>query len=200
MLENSMGATLLVACAGKSAGGSAARGGSSFSARDPLAAISTSVPLDASKVLAAGRAQDGSLYVVYNPDRLFVGSGSNLVERVVIGSGESGSQTDLDYTDDDGMQVTVEVVSDGNGTHMTVARGMQKSKGIDSGTSGLAAVKDRSRGSLETSRRPLASFRLDRLTLPQQRRRSHRRARARRIRRRSDSGQYTRRCPAVEAR
>jgi hypothetical protein len=135
-------ATLLVACAGKSegasamggdAGNSAATDASSLRACDPLAAITTSIQLDASQVVAAGRAKDGSLYVVYSGDRLFVGSDPNLVERIVIGSGESGSQTDLDYTDDDGTPVTVEVVRDGTGTHMAVARGMQKSKGIDSG-------------------------------------------------------------------
>jgi hypothetical protein len=135
-------ATLLVACAGKSegssaiggnAGNNAATGPSSLSACDPLAAITTPVQLDASQVVAAGRAKDGSLYVIYNRDSLFVGSDENLVERIVIGSGESPSQTDLDYTDDDGTPVIVEVVRDGTGTHMAVARGMQKSKGIDSG-------------------------------------------------------------------
>jgi hypothetical protein len=135
-------ATLLVACAGKSEGSSAIGGDAgsgaeigagSLSACDPLAAITTSVQLDASQVVAAGRAMDGSLYVIYSDDRLFVGSDTNLVERIVIGSGESGSQTDLDYTDDDGTPVTVEVVRDATGTHMAVARGMQKSKGIDSG-------------------------------------------------------------------
>jgi hypothetical protein len=135
-------ATLLVACAGKSEG-SAAMGGDagngavtsagSLSACDPLAAITTTVQLDASQVVVAGRASDGSLYVIYGDNRLFVGGDTNLVERIVTGSGESGSQTDLDYTDDDGTPVTVEVVRDDTGTHMVVARGMQKSKGIDSG-------------------------------------------------------------------
>jgi hypothetical protein len=138
-------ATLLVACAGKSAsssaingdaGGSAGgttTGASMLSACDPLAAITTSVQLVASLVVAAGQAKDGSFYVVYSNNRLFVGGGQTLVEQVVSGSGESGSQTDLDYTDDDGTPVIVEVVRDGTGTQMAVARGMQASKGIDSG-------------------------------------------------------------------
>jgi hypothetical protein len=134
-------ATVLVACAGKSAGspatggnaGNAGAGASSLSACDPLAAITSSVQLDASQVVAAGRAKDGSLYVIYNSDRLFVGSDSNLTERVVLGSGESSDQTDLDYTDDDGTAVIVEVARDGTGTHMAVARGKQKGKEIDSG-------------------------------------------------------------------
>jgi hypothetical protein len=138
-------ATLLVACAGKSAGspavggdaGSSAGGtateASMLSACDPLAPITTSVQLEASLVVAAGQAKDGSFYVVYSDNRLFVGSGQQLVERIVIGSGENGSQTDLDYTDDDGTPVIVEVVRDGTGTQMAVARGMQASKGIDAG-------------------------------------------------------------------
>ncbi|HEY5375626.1 MAG TPA: hypothetical protein VIK01_18230 [Polyangiaceae bacterium] len=137
-----MAGTLLVACAGKSdgspamggnAGGNAAAGASSLGACDPLAAITTSVQLDVSQVVAAGQASDGSLYVIYNRDQLFVGSDTDLVERVVLGSGESPSQTDLDYTDDDGTPVVVEVVHDDMGTRMAVAHGMQKSKGIDSG-------------------------------------------------------------------
>jgi hypothetical protein len=135
-------ATLLVACAGKSegsstmagdGGGGAATSADSLSACDPLAASTSSVQLDASQVVAAGRAKDGSLYVIYGDLRLFVGGDQELRERVVIGLGESGSQTDLEYTDDDGTPVTVEVVRDAAGTHITVARGMQQSKGIDGG-------------------------------------------------------------------
>jgi hypothetical protein len=135
-------ATLLVACAGKSegssavggdAGGSAGTGASLLSACEPLAASTSSVELDASRVVAAGRAKDGSLYVIYSDHRLFVGSGQELVERPVIGSGDSGNQTDLGYTDDDGTAVTVEVVRDDAGMHMSVARGTQTSKGIDGG-------------------------------------------------------------------
>jgi len=75
-------ATLLVACAGKSAGSSATGGGAgngaatgagSLGACDPLAAITTSVQLVASQVVAAGRAKDGSLYVIYGDDRLSPG-------------------------------------------------------------------------------------------------------------------------------
>lgn len=130
-------ALLLVACAGKSED-SAATGGSGGgadgrSACDPLAAITTTAQLDASQVLAAGKSQDGTSYVVYNDNRLFVGSGKTLVERTVDGLGENGSQTDLSYTDDDGTAVVVEVVRADTGAHMTVARGKQSGKGIDSG-------------------------------------------------------------------
>ena len=127
---------LAVACAGKSGGSSEPDGGAGASqlrACDPLAAITTSVQLEASSVVAAGQAKDGSLYVVYDGDRLFVGSGKTLEEQVVIGSGESNNQTDLDYTYDDGTPVGVEVVRDDGGPHMAVARGTQTSKGIDSG-------------------------------------------------------------------
>ena len=128
-------ALLLAACAGKAEGpaGSGGASASGLSACDPLAASTSSVKLDAARVVAAGRATDGTLYVVYDADRLFVGSDEHLMERVVLGSGQSGGQTDLDYADDDGTAVTVEVVSDAAGTHMTVARGPQSGKGIDSG-------------------------------------------------------------------
>jgi len=118
---------------GGDAGSSGASGASSLSACDPLAAITSAVQLAAAQVVAAGQAKDGALYVVYGDNRLFVGSDQNLKERIVIGSGENGSQTDLDYTADDGTAVTVEVVRDATGTRMSVAFGMQKSKGIDAG-------------------------------------------------------------------
>lgn len=135
-------AIVLVGCAGKSEGspalagdrgGDAATSPDSLSACDPLAASTSAVQFDASQVVAAGRAKDGSLYVIYGDSRLFVGGGQELAERVVIGSGEGASQTDLDYIDDDGTPVTVELVRDAAGMHMTVARGMQQSKGIDDG-------------------------------------------------------------------
>jgi hypothetical protein len=121
-------ASLVVACSG-----STDDHVTTLSACEPLAPITTSVRLDASKVVAAGQAEDGSVYLVYGDNRLFVGSGQSLVERDVIGSGETGTQTDLDYVDDDATPVKVELVRDDAGTHMTVARGMQSSKGIDSG-------------------------------------------------------------------
>jgi hypothetical protein len=114
-------------------GDGAATGASMLSACDPLAAITTSLQLEASLIVAAGEARDGTVYVIYSDTRLFVGSGKQLEERSVSGSGETGSQTDLDYTDDDGTPVIVEVVRDSSGPHMTVARGMQTSKGIDDG-------------------------------------------------------------------
>ena len=123
-------AGLLVGCAGKSDG---AAGPSVLNACDPLAAITTSVQLDASQIEAAGRASDGGLFVVYNRTRLFVGSDAALVERTVNGSVESGNQTDLTYTDDDGTPVTVEVASDAMGAHLAVAHGTQSSKGLDPG-------------------------------------------------------------------
>jgi hypothetical protein len=113
--------------------GSSATDASGLTACAPLAASTSSVELDESQVVAAGRAKDGTLYVVYGDNRLFVGSDESLFERVVIGSGESGSQTDLNYLDDDGMSVTVQVVRDDTGTHLVVARGMQSGKGIDGG-------------------------------------------------------------------
>lgn len=129
--------TLLVACAGKSTGSSEADGGAGASKLgpcNPFAAITTSVQLDASSVVAAGQAEDGSIYVVYDDDRLFVGSGKKLVEQLVVGSGETSNQTDLDYTDEDGTPVVVEVVRDSSGVHMAVARGTQNGKGIDGGS------------------------------------------------------------------
>jgi hypothetical protein len=86
-----MAATLLVACAGKSegsspmggdAGGSAGTAASTLSACDPLAASTASVQLDASLIVAAGEAKDGTVYVIYSDNRLFVGSGKQLEERV----------------------------------------------------------------------------------------------------------------------
>jgi hypothetical protein len=132
-------ATLLVACSGKSDGSSAMVGNAVC---DPLAAITSPVQLDASQVAAAGQATDGTLYVIYNRDQLFVGSDTNLVEQVVIGAGISPGQTDLDYTDDDGTPVVVEVVQDDTGTHMAIAHGLQKSKGIDSGNGEPLALVD----------------------------------------------------------
>lgn len=133
-------ATLLVACGGKSNGssmggngGSAMTGMASLGPCDPLAAITSSFQLEASQVVAAGQAEDGSIYVVYDDDRLFVGSREGLLERVVVGFGQTGDQMDLDYTDDGGSPVKVEVVTDAAGMHMAVAHGMQSSKGIDEG-------------------------------------------------------------------
>jgi hypothetical protein len=124
-------AALLAACAGKSEGSPTTE--TVLSPCDPFAAITLSVSLDASRVLAAGRAQDGSLYVIDRENRLFVGSDDALEEREVLGLGESADQTDLQYTDDDGMPVTVELMNDGASTQITVARGMQSGKGIDAG-------------------------------------------------------------------
>jgi len=100
---------------------------------DPLAPRSSSVQFDASQVIAAGRDEDGTLYVAYGENRLFVGREPHLLERYVRGSGQSGSQLDLSYSDDDGTSVTVEVVRGADGTQMTVAHGEQDGKGIDAG-------------------------------------------------------------------
>jgi hypothetical protein len=135
-------AALLVACAGRSedstamgdGGGGTANAVSSLRPCDPLAELTTSVSLEASRVVAAGRAQDGSIYVIYGDNRLFVGNDQNLIERIVIGSGETGTRTDLDYTDDDGSPVKVELLNDGTTVQMVVARGTQSSKGIDAGS------------------------------------------------------------------
>jgi hypothetical protein len=134
-------AALLVACAGKSqdstamgaGGGGTVNAVSSLRPCDPLAELTTSVPLEASRVVAAGRAQDGSIYVIYGDNRLFVGNDQNLMERIVVGLGETGDQTDLDYTDDDGSPVKVELLHDATTVRMVVARGTQSSKGIDAG-------------------------------------------------------------------
>jgi hypothetical protein len=76
-------AALLAGCAGKSekAPTSDEPGGAKLSACDPLAEVTSSVTLQASRVVAAGRASDGTLYVIYNSTRLFVGSDDQLVER-----------------------------------------------------------------------------------------------------------------------
>jgi hypothetical protein len=143
-------AALLVACAGKSedstamgeGGGGTANAVSSLRPCDPLAELTTSVPLDASRVVAAGRAQDGSIYVIYGDNRLFVGNDEKLTERIVVGSGETGAQTDLDYTDDDGSPVKVELLHDGTTVQMVVARGTQSSKGIDAGNGEVLTLLD----------------------------------------------------------
>lgn len=132
-------AAVLAACAGKSqdepaVSGAGGAGETSLSVCDPLADSTSVVKLAPAEVLAAGRAQDGAVYVVYSGDRLFVGDEQRLTERVVTGSGESGTQTDLSYTDDDGTSVTVEVVRDAAGNQMTVARGTQSGKGVDPGS------------------------------------------------------------------
>lgn len=131
-------AVLLAACSGKSQGssnlpGAGGAGGDSLSACDPLADATSDLKLEPAHVLAAGRAQDGTVYVVYDDLRLFVGDEQQLSERVVNGSGQSGSQTDLSYTDDDGTEVTVEVVKNAAGSQMSVARGAQSGKGVDPG-------------------------------------------------------------------
>jgi hypothetical protein len=101
-------AALLAACAGKSEdAGVTGSGADSLRACDPLAAETTSVRFDAAQVVAAGRAGDGTVYLIYGDNRLFVGKGDTLNERVVTGSGQTASQLDLDYTDDDGTFVTV---------------------------------------------------------------------------------------------
>lgn len=142
-------AALLVGCAGKSgdpttgeASGGAGSGSSSLHACDPLASVTSAVQLEAAQVVAAGSAADGTFYVVYGDERLFVGDPDGLVERVVIGLGQTGSQTDLDYTDDDGTAVKVEVTEDGGTTQMRVARGEQSSKGVDPGSGEVLTPAD----------------------------------------------------------
>ncbi len=110
-------------------------GGAGTSACDPLQSKTTSVTLDAASIVAAGRALDGTVYVLteqHSEMRLFVGSGSALAEQFELGTGtdtESGTQTWLfDYAAADGSPISVEAQRDASGLRMGVLMGPKSGK------------------------------------------------------------------------
>lgn len=122
---------LALACAGRSerhapsdegTAGDSGRGALELEVCDPLAPRRAPFELEASQVIAAGRAADGSVYVVYQGDRLFVGHEDGLLEQDVLAAGRGGGGLILWYDEPD-TQVSVELEHDESGLHLTLARG-----------------------------------------------------------------------------
>jgi len=116
------------------AGGQASMTGT-LSPCTPLAPSTTSVELDASSILAAGRSADGTVYVMTEQQsqlRLFVTDGDALVERFEQGTGQDlGGSTKtwlFDYVLADGSPVSVEVQQEAAIARMGVLKGPKPGK------------------------------------------------------------------------
>ena len=135
----------VVTCAACSSGS----GSDELNACQPLASVTSSVTLDETQIVGAGKAQDGTLYVVLTKDReprLFVSSDTQLVEQYVNGSGTDGTGTTVMYEDDKGVQHVIEVDGEGADMRMGIATGPLPGKTFEIGKVGeeltLVAASD----------------------------------------------------------
>ncbi|MEO6603201.1 MAG: hypothetical protein ABIQ16_25175 [Polyangiaceae bacterium] len=120
------------ACSGSDDSASSAAGTQPCAPLDP---VTSSVSLDATTVLAAGRSADGTLFVlrdVENVVTLFVATSDTLVEVPEAGTGE-GHEGDVstyvfDYEDEAGAPVSVQLRQEGADSRMSVLHGPKPDK------------------------------------------------------------------------
>lgn len=153
-------ATLAVCgCSGAASPGPEANAAGTIPCR-PLDPVTTEVSLDATAIVAAGRSEDGTLYVlseVASRLTLFVALGDTLIDQPAAGTGEQAdgdAQTYLfDYQDEAGDPVSVQVKRDGSGWRMGVLRGSRTEKVWDLDTEGelLVSVDARSAAQLRAT-------------------------------------------------
>ncbi len=118
-------------------------GAASSSPCSPLDATTSSVKLDATSILAAGRSTDDTVYVLTETAselRLFVTDGDGLAEQFEVGTGEAseGALTTwtFDYSAADGSPVSVEAERDDSGLRMGVLKGPKDGKAWQIGAQG----------------------------------------------------------------
>lgn len=134
----------------------------------PFEPVTSSVSLDATTVLAAGRSADGTLFVLRHVESvltLFVATSDTLVEQPQAGSGEAHegavSTYVFDYKDEAGAPVSVQLRQEGADSRLSVLHGPKPDKIWDIDTEGEALTLVAASSAVELPAFSTRTFRLD---------------------------------------